>query len=94
MDVAHPHAQRRPAHDPAKRKDINVRREPRRKRMPDRIDFERPDLRQSEGLPVLPFQAIVVDVLDLGFSGPNPAFLGPASSLPALHYPGQRLQAI
>jgi hypothetical protein len=44
--------------------------------MPNRIDLERPDLRQSQGFPVLTFQAIVVDVLDLGFSGPNPAFSG------------------
>jgi len=76
VNVAHPHAQRRPAHDPAESKDINVRRESCRKRMANRIDLERPDLRQSQGFPVLTFQAIVVDVLDLGFSGPNPAFSG------------------
>ena len=48
--------------------------------MANRIDLERPDLRQSQGFPVLTFQAIVVDVLDLGFSGPNPAFSRPPAS--------------
>ena len=58
--------------------------EPSQKRVPERVEYERPKIAELQGLPVLFLEAGCLDVPGSGGRGPDAAFFGRASTLPAL----------